>query len=376
MRNSDPLSVAVLSIDSAFEVLRNDWQAPDPAGAGDPTLSVEWLQVWWRNFGKPGTDRILALVSTEDRILGLLFTRIETEYYHRLPVKTVRCWVNSHAQRASLFLRCDANAAAKAFADHWARSGRQWDLLRLQGLPDGEFGHALLYHANLVGCRCDVVREWGHSWLDIDRPWEEYWRDIMSSETRRTIDRQGRRLARLGTITSVIHQTAQGVEDGFGDLMKIETESWKRSAGEIVASHPVVASFYSDISKTFAGIGKAGVAVLYLDRAPICAAILLITDCRILILKSSYTEQLAKHSPGTQLFKQVLAHAFSKGFKEVDFYGKMAFTQRWTKDEQRFIDLEICGRTIRSRAIILARTAKHWWAARSRKRQQENSRLV
>jgi CelD/BcsL family acetyltransferase involved in cellulose biosynthesis len=361
MSRREPLSVVVVPVDTALSTLR-EWRRADPSTADDPTLSPEWLEIWWRHFGNLGTAEVLCLVSPEGNRVGLLFTHHDVERHYHVPVRTIRCWVNSHAQRASLFLRCDADAAAEAIIAHWARCAPQWDLLRLQGMPEGAFARALMRHAAALRCRCLSVRTWAHSRLEIDRSWEDYFRRVISTDTRKEVERQGRRLDELGSTGWRNHGSTEAMTVAFDDFMKVEAASWKQLAGETIASRPTLVAFYRDVLRSFATKGEALVTVLYLDNSPICASLNLLARGRLLSLKTSFDERFAKYSPGSQLYRHLIAHAFREGLKEVDFYGKMAFSQRWTKDERCFIDLQILGPTMRSRLIGLAKDAANWWS--------------
>lgn len=360
MARSESLTVSPVPIEQALATLRDEWGMTSRDSIDDPTMSPAWLQTWWRHFGKPGTERVLRLLAPDGRTLGFLFTRLETERYYGLPVRTVRCWVNGQAQRANLILRCDAGAAARALAEHWTRN-REWDLLRLHGLPEGEFTDALARQLETLRCRCTTTRTWGHSRLKIDQPWEQYLRTGVSRETRRRFERQGRRLAELGTVHWTNARLGEAVTAGLKAFMDIEGRSWKREAGETIASDPALVAFYDDVIRTFSAAGMAEVTVLSLDEAPIAAVISLSSRSRLVTLKSSFDEGFAKYSPGSQLFTQVTAEAFHGGFQELDFYAKIPFSERWTKDERRFSDLLIEGPTVRSWLIGRA------WAAKNRR---------
>jgi len=361
MPRTEPLTVTVVSIDSALATLRDAWGMTTPDAVDDPTMSPIWLQVWWRHFGHPGTERVLCLVAPDGQKVGFLFTRLETEHHYRLPIRTLRCWVNSHAQRANLILRCDAAAAARAFAEHWARD-RQWDLLRLHGLPEGEFTDALARHLEALRCRCTVLRNWGHSRVKVEQPWEQYFRTGLSRDTRQEVARQGRRLADLGSVDWSNSDSSTSAMAGLEAFMEVEKQSWKREAGETIASDPTLVAFYGDLIGSFAAAGMAAVTVLRLNGAPIAAALGLSTR-RLVALKTSFDQRFAKYSPGSQLFTHVTANAFNGGFQELDFYGKMPFSERWTKDERGFADLLIEGPTVRSWLIGLAWAAKNRWSA-------------
>jgi CelD/BcsL family acetyltransferase involved in cellulose biosynthesis len=117
------------------------------------------------------------------------------------------------------------------------------------------------------------------------------------------------------------------------------------------------------VVRSFSALGMAAVSVLRLGAAPIAATLSLATRSRLVTLKTSFDQRYSKYSPGSQLYKHVTAHAFNGGFKELDFYGKMPFSERWTKDERRFADLQIEGLTVRSRLVGLAWAAKNRWRA-------------
>jgi len=360
MARSDSLTVSIVPIESALATLRDEWGMTSPETIDDPTMSPDWLEIWWRHFGKPGTEQVLCLLAPDGRKVGFLFTRLETDRYYGLPVRTVRCWVNGHAQRANLILRCDADAAARALAEHWARN-RQWDLLRLHGLPEGEFTESLPRHVEALRCRCTTTRTWGHSRIKVDQPWERYFRTGISRDTRKEIRRQGRRLADLGNVRWTDSDSTTTAMAGLEALMEIERQSWKREAGETIASDPALVAFYQDVVRCFSAAGMTVMTVLQLNDSPIAAALALSTRRRLVTLKTSFDKHFAKHSPGSQLYTHVTAQVFSGGFQELDFYGKMPFTERWAKDERRFCDLLIEAPTVRSWLIGLA------WAAKNRR---------
>jgi CelD/BcsL family acetyltransferase involved in cellulose biosynthesis len=370
MPGNGPLSVATIAIDDALATLRDEWGATHRESIDDPTLSPDWLQIWWQHFGQPSSDRVLSLTASDGKVAGLLFTRFQTEYYYRLPVRTIRCWVNSHAQRAGLFLRCDAETAAQTLAEHWLRRDG-WDLIRLQGLPDDEFTSALVRHITALRGRCVLFRNWSHSRLRIDRPWKDYYYGVVAGDTRRRFERQGRSLAKVGKLTWRNYDSVENLKTAFEEFVQLESQSWKSSSGETIAKSAELATFYRDIFYTFAAKGMASIPVLYLDGAPICAALNLIGRDRLLTLKGSFDERLAKYSPGSQLFPRIIEHAFHEKLGEVDFYSKISFAQRWTKDERRFIDFQIEGPGIRSRLVGWARATRHWWLAREAARGPE-----
>ena len=361
MQDRDHLHVAVLPLDRAFEILRREWSEDSVAATADPTLSDAYLRIWWRYFGTPGSESILALLTPAERVVGLLFTRLETERYGRLPVRVIRCWVNGHAQRAGLFLRCDPDAAALAIAGYWVANRRGWDLLRLQGLPEGEFADALLRHARALRCRGAVVRRWAHSLINIEEPWDRYLRGRVSKDTRKEVERQGRRLAQVAAVDFQIRESTEAVSAAMEDIATIELGSWKKDTGEVLASQPAIAGFYQDVFKVLAASGMAAVAILRVGDAPICAVLGLRSERRLLALKTSFDERYAKFSPGSQLFKYLIEHSFCRGFTEFDFYGMMPFSQRWAKQVRRFVDVEVEGPTLRSRTVGVVRKARRWW---------------
>ena len=364
MHDREPLHVALLPLDRAFDILRSEWAGENAAATDDPTLSDAYLRIWWRYFGTPGSDAILALMTPAETVVGLLFTRMETEVYGRMPVRVIRCWVNGHAQRAGLFLRCDPNKAAQAIAAYWASNRRRWDLLRLQGLPEGDFADALLQHARARRGRGTVARRWAHSVLNIEEPWETYLRSRISTDTRKEVERQGRRLAQVAAVDFQIRESVEAVSAAMKDFATIELGSWKKEAGEVLASQPAIAGFYQDVFTTFAARGMAAVATLRVGDTPICAVLGLRTDRRLLALKTSFDERYAKYSPGSQLFKHLIEHSFGRGFTEFDFYGMMSFSQRWSKQVRGFVDLEIEGSTLRSRSVGMVKAARRWWRDR------------
>jgi CelD/BcsL family acetyltransferase involved in cellulose biosynthesis len=323
-----------------------------------PLLSFAWLDSWWRHFGAAGSEQILVGRDANGELTGAMFTQLVKQRYYSLPVRTLKCWVNSHSQRASVVTIGDAAQFASTVVDFWIARRSQWDIARLQGLStDSPFTQALLSEATRRGCYAVIERSWKNNRLLADRPWQEYYRSL-SRQTREKGERLERRLAEQGRCEWRKYRGDE-MAAALDQYFAIEERSWKAAGGEVIARDPTLAGFYRTAVMALARAGQAEADMLLLDGQPICGLVSLVYGDRVFVLKTSYVEDYEKYSPGWLVYRRVLEEAFARGCREVDLFGNTRFTESWSGDANPFCDLLLHSPTWRGRASGFSKRMKN-----------------
>lgn len=349
--------IASLSMSAFIERYGGAWE--DVLASANNTnllLTLDWLQCWWQHFGIEGCERILAYERAGDR--GFFFTAHVPERYYGLPVRTIRCWANSHSQRAGLLPAADAREFADALVEHWFARRGEWDMARLQGIEaDSGLAAALVEAARRRGGEARIERAWANHHVPLDRPWQVYYR-ALSRNSREKGERLGRRLAEQGMCewrqASGVDEVTQAIEQYFA----IEEQSWKAQSGEVIARHRVLHDFYRSAFLALARRGRCEVHLLLLDGQPISAIVAAIYANRKCVYKTSYAEAYAKYSPGWLVYRHLLQDAFGRGFEEVDLFGCTRFTESWSDRSRGFHDVLLVSPTWRGRLIGASKRIK------------------
>lgn len=318
----------------------------------NPFLSLHWLKTWWNYFGTNQRAEILLELDHGGNVGGALFTRHLRESYSGLSLRMVRAWVNNHCCRASIYWRDHPARFAQSLAGHWYETRRDWDALRLQGLPL-EFGAALSQELTQHGFNVLKEREWSHDWLPIDQPWSDYYASL-SHEVRRVQGRRSRRLQELGKLE--FHrfsgkETAMALERYFD----VEDHSWKANQGEIIRQSSQLQAFYRSAFTAQSPDMQGVVFLLLLDEQPIAGIVALEYANRLISPKISFRDDFSKYSPGWQVCRGMVEDSFQRGIKSVNFYAGSEFSSRWGKSKMPFCDLLVFGTGLRGRLAAVGK---------------------
>lgn len=315
----------------------------------NPFLLLAWLQHWQTYFAQDQHTEILL----NPDLQAALFTRHLRETYHRMPLRMVRAWVNNHCARAGLLAGSAPAQFAQELAQHWQKTRKSWDILRLQGLPEA-FATLLAPQLEQHGFKVINERRWIHYGAAITPPWDSYFAST-SSESRRVQGRRGRRLAELGDCQWQRFQ-GEAVAAALERYLDIEVLSWKLDSGEVIRQDPQLLAFYRQVIAALASNQQSQVDLLLLDQQPICGILSLLSQGLQLTIKISYLKDYAKYSLGWQIIRAMLEGTFADGAADtVDFYSGADFSAIWATQESAFCDLLVFGTTMRGRLAGLAK---------------------
>ena len=149
---------------------------------------------------------------------------------------------------------------------------------------------------------------------------------------------------------------AAGVER-FGQL---ESAGWKGVAGTAVSVANRQGEFYVDLLSRFARTGEACIYELRINDA-LAASRLVINGPRMLvILKTSYDENLARFAPGRLLLYRIIEEQLDAGSgKALEFYTNATRDQAdWTNTECTIQNIQIFGNDVAAAGFSLLKVAQ------------------
>lgn len=314
------------------------------AGQASHWTTFDWLEPWWQCFVAPGDEEIL--VASEEA--GFLFLRRGTLRRFGTPLRMLGGWTNTQSLRTVLAVPGNPARAAASMADHLIGRRRDWDLLRLHGLPAKDpFTKALLAAFEYARCDVQVTRSWSHGKARIEGAWESYI-NRMGAETRRRHRRLERRLGEAGALTTRL-------DSSIDAYLELEQRSWKRKGGEILLEVPTHQAFWRAVTERFARRNAAEIDFLCFDGTPICGIVSLVHDRSKVLAKTAYDEAFARYSPTWILLRRMIENAFARNLAEIDFYARAQFTDWWSNDYVEFFDVDVYSPALRGRVAGLAR---------------------
>ena len=357
---SGPLSVDVITDESALATLRPEWERLWRGDtAADLFGSFDWVANLYEHFGTATSHAclVVSVAATQEPITGAgwslrIFVVRDSGgaavaivplvqvigSFRRRRRRLLSTPVNAHAPRSGIVaLRFDPEVAASlALALH---ERRDWDVLLLQGLPTAD-GRAALLATALSRRGWPALRETTapSAYLRYGGSFEDHMAGAERGHFRRSIVKSTNGLQKIGELR--IHCYRAGVDEvgeGIEMFMRVDAQSWKARSGESVAQSPALRAYYADLAGRLAAAGRVEVWVLFVGETPAAAFICPHDGRARYTLKSSFTEGFnANRSPSLVLLNSIVQQTWGTDTRGIDFVGKVAFLDRWATEDLSF----------------------------------------
>lgn len=172
----------------------------------------------------------------------------------------------------------------------------------------------------------------------IEGDFEAYWA-ARGKNLRHNIKRQQARLAASGVHAQLecLH-TRAAVADAIADYCRLEGASWKASLGTALTEGSTQARYYRDLLETFCATDQTRIYRYRFDDTVVAVDLCLTAGDQMVILKTTFDDQLQGYSPGVLMHRDIFGQLFEQGtIRAVEFYGRvMEWHTRWT-DEVRML---------------------------------------
>lgn len=294
------------------------WDALAEA-CGSPFLTREWLEAWWRSFGKGRLEPIV-LRSGDGAICAAAALARPTR-------TTLASPANDHSGSWDVLATDDARR------DELWRS--------IASLRPARFVLRAMPEAAASGV-APVLRQAGFRVLLERGPFSPYLRlpasfeELLASRSRNLRSQVGRRRRALERAGALVFRTTTGGETLDADLdafIRIEASGWKTAAHTSISSDPGSVGFYRAFAHAAAERGWLRLRLLELDGEPIAGDLSVAFAGGEFLLKTGFDERHARSSPGLVLRADVLAAAIGEGLGFYDFLGAPdTYKLRWTEE--------------------------------------------
>ncbi|NOY28652.1 MAG: GNAT family N-acetyltransferase [Planctomycetes bacterium] len=337
--------------------------------------SLDWLQTYWKHFGKNQHLRVL-VIRSEGKPIGIVPLCVSSERYQ---IGTVRVLTYPLSDWGMWYGPIGADPSACMFMalKHLSKTPRDWDMIDLRWAsaersdrnPTGRAlrmagwqPHKMAYQRN------SVIRLAGTDY-------ESYFAGL-PKKWRHEIRRQDRALERSKELTFDRHRpasTAQGDGDPrwdlYDDCLKISQRSWQGSSttGNTLC-HDRVRDFVRDCHAVAAKLGMLDVVVLKVDGQPAAFQYNYHYDSSVYGLRMGYDPAFSKQGVGKILMNRMIADSFDRGDRTLDLgVGDYDFKRRFRTEVEtscRFACYPWAS--WRSQGVRLTRWLKRGYAEKGR----------
>jgi CelD/BcsL family acetyltransferase involved in cellulose biosynthesis len=280
--------------------------------------SLDWLEVYWRHFGREQTLRAY-VVFAQRQPLGILPLVIRTEPTR---VGDIRVLTYPLDEWGTFFGPIGPHPAVTVLAAlrRVSRSERDWDVLDLrwtnQDTDCGRTHQAM----NAAGFHATAETTAEAALVDVSGGWQSYWAS-RTSHWRNNVRRCEKQLAAEGRV-DYEHFRPRGAAcndadprfDLFEACEEVAAESWQaHSATGTTLSHTAINPFVRDVHLAAARAGALDLHLLRLDGRPVAFAYNYHFRGYVSGLRMGYNAQVSQAGAGTVLMQHALRTSFAAG---------------------------------------------------------------
>jgi CelD/BcsL family acetyltransferase involved in cellulose biosynthesis len=371
--NTARIAVTHAHAPERLAALRDEWRALfDAAAAPAPFLSWEWLDAWWRAFGRRRQLWLLEARDDAGRLAGALALA------SRRAIAGGRIWqvVGNGITGADgvdvLARAADAAAVRAAIAAALAEKAAAWDGLDLEDLPCGSPTAAAL-RAALAPRGVRLRAERGHvcPGFALRGTYAEH---LARIRRRETFGRRVRWLSRQpGFLVDVATTPAEAAE-AMEDFLRLHRLRWAEEGGSYGIPPGRVEGFHREVAPRLAERGWLRLYRLHVDGQVVAAVYGLEVGRRFYYYQSGWDPAWSARSPGMVLVGRTVEDAYARGLTDYDFLrGTEAYKLDWASDRRETITLRLRAPSLRAGTEAVAEGA--WRTARNLARAVAPERL-
>ena len=326
-----------------FAELREPWNR---LAGGSPFLTWEWLDAWWRCFGT-GDPQVFAAWEGEELVAGLTCG---------LRKKHLRAMADMNTDLFGPVVR--SRSDLRRIVD--AILAGPWSRATLPSLPLGEpFIEELIAALKSKGWLTH------HPSRLIESPivatgdsFENYCRDVLSTNARRQVGKAHRRLEREGEVELRVFDEPDDLEPVLAECFALESAGHKGLWKSDTLSSEALTRFLELVFDRFQERGAVRVSELRLDGALLAFDLSLIHGRVFYAIKTSYDEDYSYYAPGHILRLAVIEACFER---ELDSHEFLYPVSRWKARYMTEVRTTTTLRAYRRRPGPLIRYATRRW---------------
>jgi CelD/BcsL family acetyltransferase involved in cellulose biosynthesis len=174
--------------------------------------------------------------------------------------------------------------------------------------------------------------------INLQGSFEDYWA-ARSKKLVQNVGRYERRLAMDGVSTEFrCYTRPSDITNAFARYAELESSGWKAAHGTAIASDNAQGAFYGELMARYAATGNAVVLELWLGARLAASRLVITSNDMVVMLKTTYSEDLSKYAPGRLLLRRAVEYLFSKYPGQViEFYTNATVDQLSWATGQRVI---------------------------------------
>jgi CelD/BcsL family acetyltransferase involved in cellulose biosynthesis len=347
------LHAQVVDDRAEFQAMEAEWhELLAESATNSLSLTHAWLSTWWETFQ---AGRQLALTCLRDdsgRLIAVapLLSR-KVRYRGLLSCRRLEFLASGENEAdeidsdyLDLIIRRGFEAAATArFIAAWiAQPRRAWEEIVLPFIPEQSPHLALLETAaRQAGLVYEVLDRKPGVVIPLPATWEEYLAG-RSSNARRNIQRERRKLENIGPLRFHLVKTPEEFDRMWPRFVELHQQRWEHEGKAGCFASELFTRFHRQLTAKLLPLNKVRLAVLFVGEQPVAMRFAFVHERRVYCYQSGRDPRFDHIAVGNVLMGFCLERAIQDGKCYYDFLkGVTPNKARWSKTLQYQISVRI-----------------------------------
>lgn len=322
LQNGAVESTAVHRNLSGLASLCHDWENLLSSGR-DLTIfsTMEWLQSWWRAFGKDAELRCLSFSKGDDLVgvAPLLRSRLSV-FGGRLKRLAFVGAGSGDSDNLDFLTRPGYERGCVTTFIDWLGRDPDWDICCLETLPeDSRILPSLIQKLSELSWP-HYITPIPHSYVSLPNTWEEYLKRL-DPKFRPLLTRYPKRLESRYRCQFIRCETQEQLNQYLPVFFELHQMRWRQNGELGVFSDADRRCFYEYMAKSFLQRGWLEFWVLELDGVPRATQFCFRYHNTVYLLQEGFDPQYADEKVGYALRAHMLRHFIQSGVTRYDFLG-------------------------------------------------------
>ncbi len=333
--------------------LESDWNRMVAEDFGNhPLLSHFWLANYYQAYHRSAPLFILTAHRNDGTLVGGLPMILGNRRMAGIPLKEARLLAGAHSHLNRILTTPDNERVTEMFMARLVEEGV--DLVYFEDLPDcfpdSEWIESFCRREKLA---IDIRTVRNSPFIPTTGTFEDY-RKSLSKKFRELLNNRLNRINKAGEFEIRTYKTAEEFENLLADMKYISSRSWQGENDSGLFSGKNNDQFYGNLIRHALENRYGRVFILYFKDKPAAFEFHIYSGRTEYCLKSEYSQEWEKLSPGGVLDLELVKKAFASDIEVYDLLGfEDSYKLRWTRNKTPYYRYFIFTRSMAARTAYL-----------------------
>jgi CelD/BcsL family acetyltransferase involved in cellulose biosynthesis len=297
-------------------------------------LSIDWIDEWWRRYGKGQSLFVIALHDAAGQLIGVAPFCIGPALGRRRGIRGLKFlgskWVSSDHLDLLVepgFAIPAAREVGRVIMDH----RREWDYIELSDCDEASPTMAELWNTLArFGRKQRVMRRGTCPYIPLPESFQTYLAGL-NSNWRRNFRHGLRTLQKAARVRFSVFEDVVAIQERFAEAMRLHQSRFEERGEHSTFLDEAQQAFHSAVLARMASRGWVRLFLLEADGKAIAAYYGFSVRSRFLALQSGFDPAWSRHSAGLVMVGLAIEESIRSGHKEFDFLrGNERYKFHWT----------------------------------------------